>query len=94
MKVSVRVRGEWFAVPCNKSNTTIGWVGEEALRRYQKLKPKGYHVSGREERIYQIRKTKGGAILDPDDDVSIVLDDNDFLSVVLETDKASPVTGP
>ncbi|XP_054710464.1 histidine ammonia-lyase-like [Uloborus diversus] len=94
MKVSVRVRGEWFAVPCMKANTTIGWIGDEALRRYQKLKPIGSHVSGREERIYQIRKTKGGAILDPEDEVRVVLDDNDFLSVVLETDKANPVTGP
>lgn len=94
MKVSVRVRGEWFAVPCKNGSTTIRWIGEEALRRYQKLKPPGTHVSGREERIYQIRKTKGGAILDPDDDIRFVLDDNDFLSVVLETDKESPVTGP
>ncbi|GIX77223.1 histidine ammonia-lyase [Caerostris darwini] len=92
--VSVRVRGEWFAVPCTRSNTTIRIIGEEALKRYEKLKPQGSHVAGREEKIYQIRKTKGGAILDPDDQVNHVLDDNDFVSVVLETDKPNPVTAP
>ncbi|CAL1294671.1 unnamed protein product [Larinioides sclopetarius] len=94
MKVSVRVRGEWFAVPCTRSSTTVRFVGEEALRKYQKLRPQSSHVSGRDEKIYQIRKTKGGAILDPDDQVNHVLDDNDFVSVVLETDKPNPVTAP
>ncbi|KAF8764330.1 Histidine ammonia-lyase like protein [Argiope bruennichi] len=93
-EVSVRVRGEWFAVPCTRSSTTVRFVGEEALRKYQKLRPQSSHVSGREEKIYQIRKTKGGAILDPDDQVNHVLDDNDFVSVVLETDKPNPVTAP
>lgn len=94
MKVSVRVRGEWFAVPCTRSSTTVRFVGEEALRKYQKLRPQSSHVSGRDEKIYQIRKTKGGAILDPDDQVNHILDDNDFVSVVLETDKPNPVTAP
>ncbi|GFQ97828.1 histidine ammonia-lyase [Trichonephila clavata] len=93
-QVSVRVRGEWFAVPCTRSTATVRFIGDEALRRYHKLKPQGSHVSGREEQIYQIRKTKGGAILDPDDQVNHVLDDNDFVSVVLETDKPNPVTAP
>ncbi|XP_015925296.1 histidine ammonia-lyase [Parasteatoda tepidariorum] len=93
-QVSVRVRGEWFAVPCTKTSTTVRILGEEALKRYQKLKPLSSHVSGREETIYQIRKTKGGALLDPDDEVGYVLDDNDFVSVVLETDRPNPVTAP
>ncbi|KAG8192722.1 hypothetical protein JTE90_009745 [Oedothorax gibbosus] len=94
MKVSVRVRGEWFTVPCTVSSATVRYIGEEALRRYCKIKPESSHVSGREEKIYQIRKTKGGALLDPDDPVNAVLDDNDFVSVVLETDKPNPVTAP
>ena len=32
MKLSVRVRGEWFALPC-KGAENIKWLGEEALRR-------------------------------------------------------------
>ena len=81
MKISVRVRGEWFAVPCIQlDQQTIRWLSEEALKRYLKLKPSS-HVPNKVETVYEIRKTKGGAILDPDDLIVNVLDDNDFVSV-------------
>ena len=81
MKISVRVRGEWFAVPCVDANKqTIRWLAEEALKRYFKLKPSS-HVPNKVETVNEIRKTKGGAILDPDDLIANVLDDNDFVSV-------------
>ena len=80
MKVSVRVRGEWFAVPCNKGLSTVRWLGEEALRKYHKIKPESVHVE-KEETVYEIRKTQGGAILDIDDLIKDVLDDNDFVSI-------------
>ena len=32
----------------------------------------------------------GGAILDPEDRIDDVLDDNDFVSIVLETDRPNP----
>ena len=80
MKVSVRVRGEWFAVPCREGKLTIGWLGEESLRRYLKLKPSTL-VPGKDENVYEVRKTQGGAILDPDDFIKHVLSDEDFVSV-------------
>ena len=55
-------------------------MGEEALRRYLKLRPPSF-VPNREERVHDIRKTVGGAILDPEDAVGAVLDDNDFVSI-------------
>ena len=58
----------------------IHWLGEEALRRYLKLKPPSY-VPNRDEAVLDIRKTTGGAILDPEDRVKDVLDDNDFVSI-------------
>ncbi|XP_050696685.1 histidine ammonia-lyase-like [Eriocheir sinensis] len=91
MKVSVRVRGEWLQVPCKTGNETVAWLGEESLRRYIKLKP-STHVPNRTENVARVRKTRGGAILDPSDSVSDVLDDNDFVSVVLESDRPNPVT--
>ncbi|XP_076304687.1 histidine ammonia-lyase-like [Tachypleus tridentatus] len=94
MKLSVRVRGEWFAVPCRDGKSTIQWLGEESLRRYLKLKQASALVKGRQEEIYEIRKTKGGAILDQDDKICNVLDDNDFVSVVLKTDRANPEIRP
>ncbi|XP_022667971.1 histidine ammonia-lyase-like isoform X2 [Varroa jacobsoni] len=92
MKVSVRVRGEWLAVPCPDPKQSISWLGEEALRRYTKLQPATY--IGNDEKVFEIRKTRGGAILDGEDEIQSVLDNNDFVSVVLESDRPSPITGP
>lgn len=93
MKVSVRVRGEWFLVPCPPIQTAR-WLAEEAVKRYEKLRPASSYVPGRKEVVKDIRKTKGGAIIDPDDVLTNVLDDDDFVSVVLMTDKENPVTAP
>merc|ERR1712062_21894 len=54
-----------------------------------KLKPPSY-VPNKEEVINDIRKTVGGAILDPEDLIKDVLDDNDFISIVLESDRPDP----
>jgi len=89
MKVSCRVRGDWFQVPAKSGKLTIRWLGEEALKRYLKLKPPSF-VPNREEVVKDIRKTVGGAILDPEDNIEDVLDDNDFVSIVLETDRPNP----
>ena len=78
MKLSVRVRGDWIAVPC-KGNEKITWFGEEALRRYYKAKAK--NVEFQNEKVFEVRKAKGGAILDKDDSIKDVLDDNDFVTV-------------
>ena len=78
MKLSVRIRGDWLAVPC-KASEKVGWIGDEALRRYYKLKIGGSLRS--EEKVFEVRKAKGGAILDKDDSIKDVLDDNDFVTV-------------
>uniref|UniRef100_T1IGS0 Histidine ammonia-lyase n=1 Tax=Strigamia maritima TaxID=126957 RepID=T1IGS0_STRMM len=90
MKVSVRIRGEWFAVPCGNGEKSIKWLGDESLRRYFKLKPPT-HVDGKKERILELRKTRGGAIFDPDDSIIGVLEDNDYVSCVLESDRPHPL---
>lgn len=56
------------------------WLGEEALKRYQRLRG-NFAPSGRKEVVSDVRKTRGGAILDPQDLIREVLDDNDFVSV-------------
>jgi len=76
-------------VPCKSNKLTIKWLGEEALRRYLKLRPPSF-VPNREEIVHDIRKTLGGAILDPEDRIEDVLDDNEFVSIVLETDRPNP----
>ena len=56
------------------------WLGDDALRRYLKLKPPSF-VPNRQEVVLDIRKTVGGAICDPEDIIEDVLDDNDFISI-------------
>jgi len=89
MKISCRVRGDWFQVPCRAATLTVRQLGEEALKRYLKLRPPSF-VPNREEVVHDIRRTQGGAILDPEDRIEDVLDDNDFVSVVLDTDRPDP----
>ena len=50
------------------------------MRRYLKLRPPSF-VPNREERVHDIRKTVGGAILDPEDAIGDVLNDNDFVAI-------------
>ncbi|WAR25105.1 HUTH-like protein [Mya arenaria] len=80
MKLSVRIRGDWFAVPC-KATDKIAWFGEEALRRY--YRKKNLEGTDRREKVFEVRKAKGGAILDPSDSIRDILDDNDFVTVVV-----------
>jgi len=92
MKVSVRVRGEWLAVPVGDGQKKMEWLGQEALRRFSRIENKS--VTNEVQKlpnIVAIRKTRGGAILDLSDLIKDVLDDEDFISVVLESDKANPV---
>merc|ERR1711892_974 len=86
MKISCRIRGEWFLVPAKNTKSTIRWLGEEALKRYLKLRPPSY-VPHKEEVVKDIRKTQRGSILDPEDMIEDALDDNDFIHIVLESDR-------
>ena len=67
-------------VPFFVGSKTIRWLGEEALKRYLKLKPPSF-VPNRQEVVHDIRKTVGGAICDPDDILIDVLDDNDYVAI-------------
>lgn len=63
MKISVRVKGEWFAVPVTDAKRqTVKWLGEEALRKYIKLchnKAGSSQAKVENETFYEIRKAKG-----------------------------------
>jgi len=91
MKLSVRVRGDWFAVPYKPSDT-VRAIGEDAVRRYHKIKKHSGGIC--KEKVCEVRKAKGGALLDFDDKIKDVTDDNDFITVVLESDMSSPLSAP
>lgn len=58
------------------------WLGEESVSRYMKLQARDEIQESRErEKVQEVRKTRGGVILDPDDSIRDVLDDNDFVTV-------------
>jgi histidine ammonia-lyase len=60
----------------------VRWLGEESVRRYNKLQKQDDIKENRElEKVQEVRKTRGGVILDPDDSIKDVLDDNDFVTV-------------
>ena len=81
MRLKIQQFGECFdPFRFGLGDNKIRWLGEEALRRYLKLKPPSF-VPNREEAVLDIRKTAGGAILDPEDTLKHVLDDNDFVSI-------------
>ncbi|KYB26333.1 histidine ammonia-lyase isoform X2 [Tribolium castaneum] len=87
MKVSARVKDEWLQIPCKDGTNTVRWLGEEAWRKYQKLM-QGVKIEEHDiiNVIQEVRKTRGGALLDPDDIISEVLDNDDFVNIVLTTD--------
>ena len=67
---------------CISGSKSIEWLGQEALKRYSKLRPSSnYSAVCSEIRVLEIRKSCGGAILDPDDVIKDVLDDNDFVAI-------------
>ena len=78
MKLSVHIKGEVLALAFGKGTDTIRSIGESALARYTKLKCNGQLL---QDKVVEIRKTNGGALLDQDDTIKDVLDDNDFVSL-------------
>jgi len=70
--LSLRIPGE----------KTVQWLGEESVRRYSKLQKQDSTKENRDsEMVQEVRKTRGGVILDPDDHIRDVLDDNDFVTI-------------
>ncbi|XP_006031838.1 histidine ammonia-lyase isoform X4 [Alligator sinensis] len=89
-RYTVHVRGEWLAVPCQAGTNTIRWLGEEAVRRYMKNKPDNGGFASVEAVNFFVRRCKGRGLLDHDDAVEGVLEDNEFVEVVIEGDAMSP----
>jgi hypothetical protein len=70
----------------------VGWLAEEAVRRYVRLHPVSgnallpSNVNNNKPRMVEVRKTGGCVLLDPEDNVVDVLDDNDFVNIRMEND--------
>lgn len=61
---------------------TVRWLGQQAVSKYEKLMQNKLEKSDEIQHcVEEVRKTRGGAILDPDDLVNDVLDNNDFVTI-------------
>ncbi|NP_001086644.1 histidine ammonia-lyase, gene 1 L homeolog [Xenopus laevis] len=89
-RYTVQVRGEWLTVPCKDACETIKWLGKEALRRYIKNKPNNELLGCVEDVKFYVRRCKGLGLLDLDDAIEDVLENDEFLEVVVEDDVMSP----
>ncbi|XP_067914874.1 histidine ammonia-lyase isoform X2 [Heterodontus francisci] len=89
-RYTVHVREEWLTVPCKDTSASVRWLGREALRRYIKNKPDNGGLSCVSSTQFLVRRCQGLGLLDPDDVIEDVLEDNDFVEVVLEDDVMSP----
>ncbi|XP_030625933.1 histidine ammonia-lyase isoform X2 [Chanos chanos] len=88
-RFTVNVRGEWLTVPCKKPSCTIQLLGLEALKRYVKNKPDNGGIDPFDDIHFVARRCQGQGVLDADDTVEDVLEDNDFIELVIEGDTMS-----
>ncbi|XP_013872593.1 histidine ammonia-lyase [Austrofundulus limnaeus] len=88
-RFTVHIRDEWLAVPCRDTSCTIQWLGLEALKRYVKNKPDNGGIKSVKETRFIVRRCQGSGLLDADDTIEDVLDDNDFVELVIEGDTMS-----
>lgn len=60
----------------------IRWLGEQAWKKCNKIVYyKSLEDGDSQEEVQEVRKTRGGVILDPDDIIRDVLDNDDFVNV-------------
>ncbi|XP_007907254.1 histidine ammonia-lyase-like [Callorhinchus milii] len=85
-RYTVHVRSEWLTVPCKDTCSTVLWLGREALRRYVKNKPDNGGLDCVADVTFLMRRCQGQGLLDPDDAIEDVLEDNDFVEVVITGD--------
>lgn len=80
-RFTVHIRDEWLAVPCRETSRTVGWLGQEALKRYIKNKPDNGGITSVKETRFIVRRCQGLGLLDVDDAIEDVLEDNDFVEL-------------
>ncbi|XP_067914871.1 histidine ammonia-lyase-like isoform X2 [Heterodontus francisci] len=85
---TVRVREEWLTIPCKDPFFTIKWLGQEALRRYMKNEVGRDGLGCVDDIKFSVRHCQGLCLLDPDDTIRDVLQNNDFIQIVIQEDEA------
>ncbi|XP_062928316.1 histidine ammonia-lyase-like isoform X2 [Mobula hypostoma] len=81
---TVHVKDEWLTVPCKDPSYNIQWLGQEALRRYMKAKADGGGLGCTEDIKFLVKRCQGQSLLDPNDAIKDVLQDKDFIQIVIQ----------
>ncbi|KAJ8384349.1 hypothetical protein AAFF_G00206020 [Aldrovandia affinis] len=89
-RYTVHIRDEWLTVPCRDPTYTVQWLGIEALKRYTKNKPDNGGIASVKDVNFVARRCQGQGLLDADDTIEDVLEDNDFVELVIDGDTMSP----
>ncbi|XP_044728768.1 histidine ammonia-lyase-like [Chrysoperla carnea] len=99
MKISAKIGGIWIQIPCKDGTNTIKWLSEEAVKRHRRIiKSRNLLEDDNNntekpscdiphDYIVEVRRSRGSVILDFEDNIQDVLDDNDFVLIVLKTDR-------
>ncbi|XP_072922012.1 histidine ammonia-lyase-like isoform X2 [Hemitrygon akajei] len=81
---TVHVKDEWLTVPCKDPSYNIQWLGQEALRRYVKAKADGGGLGCTEDVTFLVKHCQGQSLLDLNDAIKDVLQDKDFIQIVIQ----------
>ncbi|XP_055508743.1 histidine ammonia-lyase-like [Leucoraja erinacea] len=88
LSFTVRVKDEWLTVPCKDLSYNIQWLGREALRRYTKAKADDGGLGCVEDMTFLVKRCQGPSLLDPNDAIGDVLQDKDFIQIVIQGQEA------
>uniref|UniRef100_A0A914RP92 RCK C-terminal domain-containing protein n=1 Tax=Parascaris equorum TaxID=6256 RepID=A0A914RP92_PAREQ len=80
MRLQVHIGAECIVIACDE-NDTIDSVAKRTIAKLAKLKPQLLSSASVKAGYKEIRRTIGNSLLDPDDTVSSLLRDGDFIII-------------
>ncbi|XP_048466504.1 histidine ammonia-lyase-like isoform X1 [Rhincodon typus] len=91
---TVCVRQKWMIIPCKDPSLNIHWLGQEALTRYREREVYCGDLHCIDDVKFSVRRCQGLGLLDPGDTIRDVLENNDFIQIVIQgdTDEPDPLT--
>uniref|UniRef100_A0AAY4BD52 Histidine ammonia-lyase n=1 Tax=Denticeps clupeoides TaxID=299321 RepID=A0AAY4BD52_9TELE len=87
LRITVHLRDEWLLIPCTDPSLHVCWLGSEAISRYTTSYPKREIQA---DSTFRIRRCVDGGLLSLEDPIKDVLQDNDFIELVIQGDQWMP----
>uniref|UniRef100_A0A915ALQ5 Histidine ammonia-lyase n=3 Tax=Parascaris TaxID=6254 RepID=A0A915ALQ5_PARUN len=86
MRLQVHIGAECIVIACDE-NDTIDSVAKRTIAKLAKLKPQLLSSASVKAGYKEIRRTIGNSLLDPDDTVSSLLRDGDFIIITMKSEE-------